>query len=36
MEAGLIPKDKLTSLQNETTELLKIFSSTRKTLKPNK
>ena len=36
IEAELIPKDKLTPLQNETTELLKIFSSTRKTLRPNK
>jgi four helix bundle protein len=36
IETGLIPKDKLIPLQTETTELLKIFSSTRKTLKQNK
>jgi four helix bundle protein len=35
-EAALIPKDKLIPLQNETIELLKIFSSTRKKLKQNK
>jgi len=36
IEAGLILKDKLIPLQTETTELLKIFSSTRKTLRLNK
>ena len=36
LEAGSIPKEKLISLHNEATELLKIFSSTRKTLRQNK
>jgi four helix bundle protein len=36
LEAALFPKDKLLPLQKESSELLKIFSSTRKTLKQNK
>jgi len=36
LEAALLPKDKLLPLQKESTELLKIFSSTRKTLRQNK
>jgi four helix bundle protein len=36
LETDLLLKDKLLPLQKETTELLKIFSTTRKTLKNNK
>ena len=36
LETGSIPKEKLIPLHNEASELLKIFSSTRKTLKQNK
>ena len=34
-EAGLIPAEKIIQLQNESMELLKIFSSTKKKLKSN-
>ena len=35
-KAGLIEKEKLFSVQNEATELLKIFSSTKKKLRESK
>lgn len=35
-ESALIEKDKLSKLKNETFELLKIFSKSRKTMKLNK